>query len=979
MQEMRLLPGTVGLFKIFHFSFDFFSRNRYTKAVLSKKIGEIQEELQMEHSEAFYRSILENINMAYAYHEIITDESGRVVDYKFLEINPAFEKLTGLKKEDVLGRTAREVLPGIAEDPANWIGVYGKVALTGEKASFERYSKNLKRWYSVSAYSPKKGFFAAIFSEISIFKQIEAESFQAHEIIRNSPNVLFKRRAEAKWPVEYVSENVSQFGYTSSDFLDGKILYAEIIHPEDLSRLDEEVRYNSENKIDHFKQQYRLVDGSGNLRWVDDWTIIVRDEKDEIKNYLGIILDITDRKAAETELKESEEKFRKIIENMQDVYYRSDINGALIMTNPPAVKLLGFDSIEEMIGLDIAETFYSNPDERHKLLQLIREKGDVHNYEVTLKRKDGSLLTVLTSTHYYYDKAGNPLGVEGVLSDITERKKSEDSLRKAKQETEKVNRRLEKAIQRANRMAMEAEVANRAKSEFLANMSHEIRTPMNGIMGMTSLLLDTNLDREQQEYAESVKKSADSLLDIINSILDFSKIEAGKLELDILDFDLRTTLEDMIDVLAVRAYEKGVELVCMVEPDIPALLQGDPGRLRQILINLVDNAIKFTLQGEVTLRVSLENETDDRVTLGFTVKDTGIGISPEKIGHLFDAFTQGDGSTTRQFGGTGLGLTISKQLVEMMGGTIMVESEVGKGSTFHFTLLLRKQPFRENGKTKAVEEGLSGKRVLVVDPNETNRRALTLILNTWNCRCTDVSGASEVMEELHAAALAGDPFDIVILDLFLRGADGESLGMKIKSDSRFKDTALVVLTSVSRRGDASRLEKAGFSGYLSKPVKQSQLRETLLSIVGRHPSPGPEIPRIITRHTVAEKRKHTTRILVVEDHAINRKLVVRLLENLGYRVDVAVNGVEAVQLLPEKDAPFDLVLMDVQMPEMDGFEATRRFREKGVNIPIIAMTANAMKGDREKCLAAGMNDYVAKPVQPSRLAETISKWLTRSQ
>lgn len=943
----------------------------------------------MEQSEAFYRSIIENIDNAYAYHKIITDDSGRAVDYEFLEVNPAFEKLTGLKKEDVIGKTAIAVLPGITEDPADWIGIYGNVALTGAKTAFERYSKNLKRWYSVSAYSPKKGFFAAIFSEISGFKQMEAESIQAHEIIRSSPNVLFKRRAEDKWPVEYVSENVSQFGYKSSDFLNGKILFAEIIHPEDLPRIGAEVRYHSDHKIDHFKQQYRLVDRGGNLRWVDDWTIVVRDEKYEISHYLGIIVDITDRKAAETELKESEEKFRKIIENMQDVYYRSNANGELIMTNPSAAILLGYGSIDEMMGLDIGETFYAYPEERFKLLEGVRENGDVHNYEVTLKRKDGALLTVLTSTHYYYDKAGNPLGVEGVFSDITDRKKSEDSLRKAKQETEKMNRRLEKAIQRANRMAMEAEVANRAKSEFLANMSHEIRTPMNGIMGMTSLLLDTALDREQREYTESVKKSADSLLDIINSILDFSKIEAGKLELDILDFDLRTTLEDMIEVLALRAHEKGVELVCLVEPEVPALLQGDPGRLRQILINLVDNAIKFTLHGEVTLHVTLENETDHGVTLGFTVKDTGIGISRGKIDHLFDAFTQGDGSTTRQFGGTGLGLTISKQLVEMMGGSINVESEVGKGSIFRFTVRLKKQPLREKGKGKAVEDVLSGKRVLVVDANETSRRALTYMLNAWNCRCTGVPAASAVMEELRAAARTDDPFDIVILDLFLREEDGETLGKEIKGDARLKDTALVVLTSVGRRGDASRLEKAGFSAYLPKPVKQSQLRDTLLSVAGRKPTQGPVSSHIVTRHSAAEDRKHTTRILVVEDHAINRKLVVRLLENMGYRVDVAVNGGDAVRLLPTENetenetenktdtVPFDLVLMDVQMPEMDGFEATRKFREKGIYIPIIAMTANAMKGDREKCLAAGMNDYIAKPVRPPQLAETISRWLTR--
>jgi len=936
----------------------------------------------MKQAETFYRSILENIDNGYAYHKIITDGSGNPMDYEFLEVNPAFEKLTGLKKEKIIGKTVKEVLPGIETDPANWIDIYGKVAQEGGKIAFEKYSRVLDQWYSVSAYSPKQGYFAVLFSEISGFKRLEKESLQAREIIKRSPNVLFKWKAEEKWPVDYVSENVSQFGYTANEFLEGRILFAEIIHPDDGQRVEAEVQYHTEHNIDHFKQQYRIVDKTGEVYWVDDWTIIVRDEQGNIGHYLGIIVDITDYKRAEAELRESEEKFRKIIENMQDVYYRSDLNGRLIMANPSAVKLMGYDSIEEMLGLNIAETFYAYPDERQKLLDLLKEKGEANNYEVVIKRKDGSPVTVITSTHYYFDKEGNPLGVEGVFSDITERKRSEDALRKAKQELEDANRKLEKAIRRTNRMVMEAKFANRAKSEFLANMSHEIRTPMNGVIGMTALLLDTDLTREQRDFAEAVKKSSDSLLDIINGILDFSKIEAGKMELDTLDFDLRSTLEDMSDALALRAHEKCVELVCLIESHVPVLLQGDPGRLRQIITNLMDNAIKFTHRGEVVLRVALEDETNGGVLLRFTVKDTGIGIAPDKIDRLFDAFTQADGSTTREFGGTGLGLTISKQLVEMMGGKIDVESEAGKGSTFRFTVRLKKQPDQEGkggkGKPEAEAE-LSKKRVLVVDTSETSRRVFVDMLTTWNCRCSTAPGAEAALKVLEAAALAGDPFHIVILDLFLPETDGETLGKKIKENTLLKDTALVVLTSVSRRGDASRLQKAGFGVYLTKPVKKSQLYDCLLSVSGRKPEPGPSNGRIVTRYTAAEEKKHKTRILVAEDHAINRKLVVRLLENMGYGVDVALNGVEAVREVDR--GTYDLVLMDVQMPGMDGYEATREIRKrggrgtKGAAIPIIAMTANAMKGDREKCLASGMNDYIAKPVRPAQLEETIEKWL----
>jgi PAS domain S-box-containing protein len=663
----------------------------------------------MERTETFYRSILENMNFGYAFHKIVTDSTGKPIDYIFLEINPAFEKLTDLKEDDIIGKTVTEVLPGIENDPADWIGKYGKVALEGEILEFEQYSRPLKRWYSVTAYSPQEGYFAVVFSEVSSIKQIETDSIQTKEIIQRSSNVLFKRKAEENWPVEYVSENVSQFGYSAEDFLDGKILFAQIIHPEDLHRVGGEVEYYSEKKIDHFKQQYRIMDKEGKVCWVDDWTIIGRDEMDNISHYLGIIVDITDRK------------------------------------------------------------------------------------------------------------------------------RSEEVLRKAKQETEEANCQLKQAIERANQMAMEAKLANQAKGEFLANMSHEIRTSMNGIMGMTDLLLDTELTLEQRDFAELIKKSADSLLDILNGILDFSKIEAGKLELDIMDFDLGTTLEDMNDILALRAHQKGVELVCLIEPEVPLLLQGDAGRLRQILSNLIDNAAKFTHQGEVALHVSLDAEEDDgSVILRFTIKDTGIGISDDKIGQLFVAFTQVDGSTTRKFGGTGLGLAISKQLVEMMGGEIAVESEVDKGSTFHFTVRLQKQTDQERWRSiLEVDESLLEKRILVVDDNEMNRRALSNMLTTWKCRHDTAPGAERALEILQVAARTGDPFHIALLDMFMPEIDGETLGKKINADPLLQDTALVLLTLIGERWDASWLKKAGFATYLTKPVKQAQFYDCIMTVIGR--------------------------------------------------------------------------------------------------------------------------------------------------
>jgi PAS domain S-box-containing protein len=891
------------------------------------------------------------------------DHEGRVSDF-----NAAAERTFGHRRADVLGRLLADVIvpPSLRAAHSKGLETYlrtGEGPVLGRRIEVPAVRADGTEFPVELAVTAVRldgpPIFVAYLRDITDRKRAEEQARHAAKlalVASRTDNAVVITDTDGR--IDWVNDGFTRITGYALDEVAGKrpgsFLQGPDTDPATVAHIREHLK-----RGEGFTAEIVNYSKAGRRYWLAIEVQPVRDADGTLRNFMAIESDITERKRLEREVGESRERFELAVRGSSDGLWDWDVTTGTVYYSPRWLSQIGYAE-GELPGEVSAFRGLIHPDDLPRVNAAIADahgrRSDSYSVEFRMRHKDGTYRWILARGVTVHDAAGVPVRMAGAHTDITSQRQAAEALQRAKDA---------------------AEAANQAKSQFLANMSHEIRTPLNGVIGMAELLIRKGgLTDQQRRYASLIKSSGDTLLSLINDVLDFSKIEAGKLDLAPVEFELRSAVEDVVEMLSPKAAVKSLAFACQAPSDVPTRVLGDPDRVRQVLINLVNNAVKFTETGEVVIRTSVVERDPGNVTVKFAVRDTGLGIPPDRLDRLFKSFSQVDASTTRKFGGTGLGLAIVKQLAELMGGTVGVESVVGEGSTFWFTAKFATVAARADDHTRAatLAAAMKGLRILAVDDQPTYLEVLREQLAAWGLDLHTCTSGQEAIDAMRAAAAAGTPFRVAVVDMMMPDPDGPTVARLVRADPALNDTALILLTAMDNPFDPATMRAAGFAACLTKPVRQSTLFDTLADILARTnvPAPHTSTPAAAAAAAGRPVRAH---LLLAEDNDVNQEVAREILVDAGCTVEVVGNGAAALAAATARQ--FDLILMDCQMPEMDGFEATRAIRAAGVTWPIIALTANAIAGDRERCLAAGMSDYVSKPVDPDVLLSTIRRLLTR--